>query len=347
MKKLTLLLPRVTLPAVPGVVRMAQLNPLGYQIQTMGVDAHPSPPEALLCDHFESIGPHTEERLLEHLSALCHSHSVDLILPAMDDHALLCARQRAAFEALGTRVLAPPAESIEPVIDKSRLFALLQERGMEEILPPWHSVSSVEELERGAQALGYPDRTLVAKPQHSCGRRGVIRICAESDPRIFYERREVSLTLDEYVQRYHSLPHPPKLLMMQELPGKEYSADGIFFGERAEFILRERLQVYGGVAWASRPLSHPFLEGVCAELARQLGLVGLSGFQFKEDEEGRPYLLECNPRIQGTLVATLAAGKNLLWKAICGTMGWPLPEETPPQYGATYSRTWEGVIYLT
>jgi carbamoyl-phosphate synthase large subunit len=31
---------------------------------------------------------------------------------------------------------------------------------------------------------------------------------------------------------------------------------------------------------------------------------------------GVPKVLECNPRVQGTMIATLAAGNNIIWAAV-------------------------------
>jgi len=30
-----------------------------------------------------------------------------------------------------------------------------------------------------------------------------------------------------------------------------------------------------------------------------------------------PFILECNPRIQGTMIATLASGNNIIWNSVC------------------------------
>ena len=54
-----------------------------------------------------------------------------------------------------------------------------------------------------------------------------------------------------------------------------------------------------------------------SQIARNLpGLRGPIGFQFKQSKEGKYSLLESNPRLQGTSVASLGLGYNFVEQAL-------------------------------
>jgi carbamoyl-phosphate synthase large subunit len=86
----------------------------------------------------------------------------------------------------------------------------------------------------------------------------------------------------------------------------------------------------------------------CVTAARRMDLRGVYGFQFKL-RNGVPKVLECNPRVQGTMIATLAAGNNIIWAAVADLF----PDELPPvklnhawQSGRCY-RYWGAVLENT
>ena len=78
------------------------------------------------------------------------------------------------------------------------------------------------------------------------------------------------------------------------------------------------------------------------KLAESFNLYYAFGFQFKEDADGTPKLIECNPRVQGTMIASTLAGTNIIYAAVAEAMGYPL-ELGQPRDGATFERYWGGI----
>lgn len=58
------------------------------------------------------------------------------------------------------------------------------------------------------------------------------------------------------------------------------------------------------------------LMSFAAKLSEALDLKYAFGFQFKTSSGGTPKLLECNPRIQGTMIVSTLAGYNMIWWTI-------------------------------
>jgi carbamoyl-phosphate synthase large subunit len=84
----------------------------------------------------------------------------------------------------------------------------------------------------------------------------------------------------------------------------------------------------------------------CRQIIRQIGLHGNIGIQLKRSKEGKPLLLEINPRVQGTIVAGLGAGINLPLLAVKQELGLPVThEEIQVRWGTAFSRFWEEVFY--
>lgn len=70
------------------------------------------------------------------------------------------------------------------------------------------------------------------------------------------------------------------------------------------------------------------------------------GFQYKLAEDGTPKVLECNPRIQGTMVTSVFAGHNVIWYTVRELMGVAPTAEELNQVSvreASLYRFWGGV----
>ena len=55
-----------------------------------------------------------------------------------------------------------------------------------------------------------------------------------------------------------------------------------------------------------------------------------------------PRVLECNPRVQGTMVASVFGGFNPIWLAVQEALGTP-PQRAPARRMAVFQRYWGGL----
>jgi len=101
-------------------------------------------------------------------------------------------------------------------------------------------------------------------------------------------------------------------------------------------ICHRRLREYpitGGPSTCCQTESREGLLDYVRILVKETGYSGLAMFEFKEDSEGNPYLLEVNPRIWGTFPLTRVSksGLSLLWCILAWNMGNPSDAvEIPP-----------------
>ncbi len=114
-------------------------------------------------------------------------------------------------------------------------------------------------------------------------------------------------------------------------------------GEVLSAICHRRVREYpvsGGPSSCCRWEDRPALRQIAQDMVRATGYTGLAMFEFKEDAEGTPRLLEVNPRIWGTFPLTRVSrsGMPLLWCTLAWnagnpTLAVPLPQPQPQRGG--------------
>ena len=116
-------------------------------------------------------------------------------------------------------------------------------------------------------------------------------------------------------------------------------------GERLAVAMpRRRDTIRSGISFETMLLpDRADLAAPTLRAAEHLGLRYAFGFQFKEDTDGVPRVLECNPRVQGTMVASVFGGVNPVWLAVQELLGEPPAELPAPPRAATFRRYWGGL----
>jgi predicted ATP-grasp superfamily ATP-dependent carboligase len=104
-----------------------------------------------------------------------------------------------------------------------------------------------------------------------------------------------------------------KLLVMEYLPGPEYSLDCLARkGDLLAVTIRQKPLLPGR---PERLVFNPALEGVARVLASRFGLDSVSNIQLRDSENGHR-LLEINPRMAGGLYFSCLGGLNYPYWAV-------------------------------
>ena len=195
-------------------------------------------------------------------------------------------------------------------------------------------------------ALGYPDVPVVVKPPVSNGMRGVrvLKDNAWNLERFLSQKPDgLEISLQDLIGILHRGDSWPELVVSEYLPGDEYSVD-VFMGSKVQVAIpRVRRVIRSGITFESSLDFRADLSEYSIQASRHLDLKYAVGFQFKLDRDGIPKVLECNPRVQGTMVASVFSGVNVIWMSVCELCGKP-PTEVPAQLkrGCFY-RYWGGI----
>jgi len=103
-------------------------------------------------------------------------------------------------------------------------------------------------------------------------------------------------------------------LVMEDLPGKEYTVDCyVSKGGYVPYIVpRERIQTMDGVSLKGRTLRDNRIIDATQKIIDKLKFRGPICIQWKEDKEGNLKILEINPRLSGGHMITVASGANAM-----------------------------------
>jgi len=185
-------------------------------------------------------------------------------------------------------------------------------------IPHSKLTSSEDEFVKAVLELGYPKSKVVVKPRVSNGSRGMRILSSESwDVERFLKEKPdgTEISLEGLLQILRNGKWPD-LIVQEYLPGEEYTVD-VFRGNRGTLAIpRLREEIRSGITFKAKVELREDLIGFATKLSEALDLKYAFGFQFKTSSEGTPKLLECNPRIQGTMVVSTLAGYNMIWWTI-------------------------------
>lgn len=219
----------------------------------------------------------------------------DVLLPMELSTQLLVTRNRQRLEKL-VRIPFADADLTLRVHDKGFLAAFATGHGVD--CPATFFPRGPEDAATLAPDLPYP---VLVKPRHSSGGRGIVRVVRRADFPAAYTA----------VHARYPLP------IVQECipPGGEALGVAVLMNfaseARASFAYR-RLREYpitGGPSTLRESTWNPGLQESAERLLSCLGWVGVAMVEFKVDpRDGRPKLLEVNPRFWGSLHHAIVCG---------------------------------------
>ncbi len=217
------------------------------------------------------------------LQTFCFENEIDVLVPTVDDELLPLAKERGVFSTCGTKLLLTSKESLEICLDKYKLMKVC-----EHTVP----VPRFAIFDETFDASGW-EFPLFIKPRSGAGSRGIIKIDTPSE--------------------LAAVTRNAELLIQEFLPGEEYSVDVLITkdGNVIAAVPRERLKIDSGIAVTSKTLVDADLENFARQVAVQVGLTYTVNIQFRRDKNGKPCLLEVNPRFPGTMPLTVASGVNM------------------------------------
>ncbi|KKL05096.1 hypothetical protein LCGC14_2609450, partial [marine sediment metagenome] len=266
---------------------------------------------------------------------VCQRNDVDLVIPQTTREVGVLGNSLTSFAEQGSRIMASP--NAARVNSKASLIEVM------EFSPSGLSVVfSVEGLRVAAELHGYPNRSVVVKPAYSSGSRGVRIVTPEPwNVERFLSEKPSGLECDlESLSDMLACGAFPELLVMEYLPGPEYSVD-CFRGEHVQIAVpRIRTAMRDGISTDTTIVDEPEMARHALAIAEQLGLTGVYGVQFKANAEGVPCLLEVNPRVQGTMAASVLAGANVIWMGVREVLGEPVTEMPTVRVGTRCVRHW-------
>ena len=233
------------------------------------------------------------------------------------------ARRAADFARVGTRLLlAADADTLDVLDDKARFYAATRAAGLP--TPLTFEVGGADAFDAAVAAVRSAGFDACIKPPHGIFGNGYWRL--RDDIPLFDQLMDPDAReLHTSVVRTAVAARAGRLLVMQHLPGPEWSIDAVCRdGALLAGVARRK-----SAATQVIETHGPALD-LAAQVARTFGLSNLVNIQLRADADGTPHVLEVNARMSGGCLYADLAGLNLPWLQLLGATGrWPTGGLTP------------------
>ena len=316
-------------------------------VRLIGADMNEDPTILQMCDAYYKVPRGDDPSYVKVLLEICKREHVDIVLPIMSVELNAIAANRKSFEDIGTTVSVSNLDALKIANDKLQLFDYMVGNGIP--CAQYYAVHSIKEMEDAAHNLGYPQKRVCVKAVNGSGSRG-FRILEENlshFERFMHEKpSSCFITLSDMKRILIEAVTFPEIMLMEYLPGDEYTVDLVANkGEILYVGCRKSLGMDNSIMLDGVVVENLQVTDLCKKVAESLKLDGNIGFDLKENEDGTPYIMECNPRITAGIPVFAAAGINLPYLNVKRLLGERLPD-CKPQIGLKVKRRWQE-MYMT
>ena len=270
-----------------GIIR--SLRASRFPVRIVGMDIYADAVGQRWCDVFEQAVRADQPGYGEHVAGLIRRHSVDLVIPGIeqDVHRLAVDRLLTPLAETNARYALNDPELIRIAADKWLTHLELVKAGF-----PVIGTCIDGNFHDLVQRFGCP---LLMKPRRSYASKGIQRLTTEAD--FLYWKDKLG---EEF--------------MVQEIVGdlqSEYTAGafGLGDGTLTQQIVFQRVLSSDGSTAKARVRRIPELETRVEQLAKRFRPDGPTNFQFRY-HRGEYLLLEINPRISSSASLRTAFGFN-------------------------------------
>jgi biotin carboxylase len=244
---------------------------------------------------------------------MCRQHAIDVLVPSKAVQALVA--DSARFAAQGTRVLAAgDVATLALLDDKAQFYAAVD-------CPPAPAPESITvrtlaEFDAAYAALAARHAQLCIKPAVGVYGIGFRRIRTDvSAMDVLLRGMDYQIDLPTLRFMLGQVPSWAPLLVMEYLPGAEYSVDCLADAGVLRCAVARRKGTAAGQGQCIDMRAD--LQDACARIVAQFGLNGYLNIQFRDGVHG-PGLLEVNARMSGGIAMACLAGPNLPWLGLQG-----------------------------
>ena len=342
--KITTLLTGAGAPGGPGIIKALKQEP---SINLLVADANPHASGRAIHPHFYQIPKASDSGFIDHIYRICDEQKVDVLLPLVTRELEVLAPNKERFLAIGTRIVVSDAQQLHAANDKLQLMQTLKQAGIP--VAEFYTATTASEIAEHAHKLGYPHKKVCIKPALSNGSRGMRILDAGAGSfEAFFEQKpgNTHTTLESILKLFGDKPLPT-MLVMEFLRGEEYTADALLDnGEPLLLLPRKRIAMNNGISVAGVFEENREIIEYATRVFRCMKLHGPNGLQVKRGEDGKFYILEINPRLQGSTTTAMGMGINLPVLAVKQAVGEDVKTHIPqPQWGLRFVRYYEDAFF--
>ena len=306
----------------PGIIE--NLRSLPEVSQIIGVDASGETIGSYMVDKYYNVPMGDDPEYVKVISDIASRENVNVMIPASDEEVFALSFHKKSFEKKGIAILCPKYEIVATVIDKGSMLSFLKQHNFP--VPNFFLPTSIEEVIQAAERLGYPSKPVVVKPRRGRGGRG-FRILRENINGL-NTRYSNEMRLHWFIEAVKQ-QEPLEIVMEEYLTGEDYSVDVLADNGHLLFVVpRRRIRAILGPSQLGVVIWNQEIVDIVQSIVRIFGISFNVNIQLKYSNDHKPLVYEINPRISGTIVASAAAGVDLLREGIRYALG--LGPSIPP-----------------
>ncbi len=264
-------------------------------------------------DYFLEPGGLKGDEYVEWCLKVCREREISILIPGKEASSIVGASQR--FLENGTRILnASTQENIHLIHDKAAFYSHLDLP----ITPPAEFLpfNNIEQFDRSYQELKKRHKTLCVKPSVSVYGMGFAVLDENrNSAQILLDGSQYYVGLDDFRRGLASIGETKTMLLMEFLPGHEYSVDCIADNGQLKCAVARKKSMISGQGQIIE-VRQDIVDSV-TKLAKDYSLNGFFNAQYRESESGLR-LLEINPRMSGGVGMSCLAGPNIPYLALVG-----------------------------
>lgn len=313
-------------PGCPSILNCLRNNG-ERELYIVGVDMNPMATCRSKVDKFYTVPAAADPAFIDAVLKICEAEKIEVLISIVTRELELFAAAKERFAAIGTIVSTMDYEPLHIANNKGLLLTAMKEAGLP--TPDFRVVHTPEELEQAVYALGYPEKPVVVKPTFGNGSRGT-RILDATKSRYdqFFKEKPNSqyMRLEELMNIISERNAIPEMMAMEYLPNEDVSVDILADHGKTLYCACRQGVVVSSIMVSSVVKYHEEAAELAKKVTELLKLDGNMGFDMKVDSEGRPQLMEINPRLPAGIVNTVVAGINMPYLRVKQVLGEKLPE---------------------
>ena len=274
-------------------------------------------------------------RLIE----LCEIEKVDLVVPQTTSETITLAESNGKIPPQIRIATLNPKKRINQLVSKVESYKYISKSDLYK--HDFQICKSLGQLNEYIK-ISKEDEFFI-KADSLSGGRGIVSVVSnlskvlEMKPKSYHV-----ISIQQAPDAFVTLNNGKGLVLQKVAKGTEYSIDCY----RDEFVQiarpRRRDKIRSGISQETTVEFNEKLIQAGIIFGEKLGLLGVYGLQCIQSEAGELSFLECNPRIQGTMVASTISGENLIGRAAKLALGMESEPIKKISWGVKFTRGWGG-----
>ncbi len=277
MINLNVLVPGAGGPAAINTIKSLRLSKFDGQI--VSTDSDPLSAGFFLSDSYYVVPIVSDKSFIDVLIKIIKKNNIKVLMPSSGYDIYQYSINNQLLSEMGVQAVVSRKEVLDVCQDK-----LLSFKKLSNIFPFVFSTLYFEQIDK------FP---VIAKPRFGKGSKDIIKI--------------EDLTDLKYVTAKYN-----NMIFQEYLPGVEYSVDVLSDLNENPLIAipRIRIQTKAGISVKGKIKRNQYIENLCMNLAKHLGIKGPCVIQLKQSESGELKIIEINPRFGGGTFFSTLAGIN-------------------------------------